>query len=130
MKKDLDTIIEEIAVKDSRYKEDAYEFVMEALSYTQKRSKTSRHVSGEQLLKGIKDLLLKKYGPMTMTVLNHWGIRTTEDFGNLVFNLVNNHVLSKTEEDDIELFKNFYDFEEVFENGYRKQLYKKVSRLR
>ena len=81
---------------------------------TRSKIRRPRHVSGEELLSGIRELLLNRFGPMTVTVLEHWGIRSTEDFGNVVFNLVDNRVLSKTEEDDIGQFRNGYDFTEVF----------------
>ena len=123
-------IIERIHEADPRYKPDAYLFIMEALSYTQKRFSCVKHVTGNEMLQGMKELLLHKFGPMTLTVLNHWGIRSTEDFGNLVFRLVDYHVLTKTDDDDIRNFRNGYSFEEVFERGNRKQLYKKISRMR
>ena len=129
MNNELETIIEDIYERDVRYKEDAYIFVMEALAYTQKKYKCVKHVKGEEMLKGMRELLLSKYGPMTLTVLKHWGITNTEDFGNIVFNLVENRVLSKTEDDNIEEFKDGYDFGEVFDSGYRKQLAKKISRM-
>jgi len=125
MGNELDTIIEEIYDRDLRYREDAYIFVMEALAYTQKKYKRSKHVKGEEMLEGMRELLMNKFGPMTVTVLKYWGINTTEDFGNIVFNLVDNKVLSKTDDDNIEEFKDGYDFGEVFEFGYRKQLAKK-----
>ena len=130
MKRELEDILEEIAEQDMRYQVDAYEFVLEALSYTQRKYRRSRHVTGKELLEGIKILLMQKFGPMTLTVLKHWGIKTTEDFGNIVFNLVENRVLSKTEDDNIEEFRDGYDFGEVFDSGYRKQLAKKISRMR
>src|SRR3989338_6346055 len=98
----FETIVEGIYEKDVRYKEDAYVFVMEALAYTQKKYKRTRHVKGEEMLQGMKELLLNKFGPMTIPVLEHWGIKSTEDFGNIVFNLVENRELSKTEDDSIE----------------------------
>lgn len=124
------TILDSIQEKDVRYKEDAYFFVMESLSYTQKKIDNYKHVTGVQLLEGIKELLMHKFGPMTMLVLQYWGIKSTEDFGNIVFNLVENKVLSKTEEDNIESFKNGYSFEDVFLDEYRKKLAKKISRMR
>jgi len=130
MSEKFDTIIEDIYEQDIRYKEGAYVFVMEALAYTQKKYKCTKHVKGEEMLQGMKELLLKKFGPMTLTVLKHWGINNTEDFGNIVFNLVENRVLSKTEDDNIEEFRDGYDFGEVFDSGYRKQLAKKISRMR
>ena len=130
MNQELEAIIECIYDKDLRYKEDAYFFVMEALSYSQKKFNCPKHVTGEELLEGIRLLLIDKFGPLTLTVLNFWGIKSTEDFGNIVFNLVENRVLSKTEEDNIESFKNAFNFKEVFDQGYRKMLAKKISRMR
>ena len=130
MNEEFEAIIEDIYEKDVRYRHDAYIFVMEALSYTQKKYKRTKHVKGEEMLQGMKELLLNKFGPMTLTVLKHWGIKNTEDFGNIVFNLVENRVLSKTDDDNIEEFRDGYDFGEVFDSGYRKQLAKKISRMR
>ncbi len=130
METDFNSVIEEICESDSRYRVDAYEFVMEALTYTQKKFKCAKHVSGETMLKGMKDLLMDKYGPMTLMVLEYWGIKNTEDFGNVVFNLVEKKILSKTDDDRIEHFQDAYDFEEVFDRGYRKKLAKKISRMR
>jgi uncharacterized repeat protein (TIGR04138 family) len=130
MKENFYIIVERICENDPRYKEGAYSFVMEALSFTQKKFHNPRHLCGEELLDGIRELLLRKFGPMTMSVLKHWGIKRTEDFGNIVFNLVENKVLSKTEDDSIDHFRNGYDFTEVFHYGYRKDLHKKISRMR
>jgi len=104
--------------------------VMEALSYTQNKFKKSKHISGEELLAGIKALLLKKFGPMTMTVLKHWGIKATDDFGNIVFNLVESKVLAKDTNDHYDSFKNAYDFDEVFNKAYRKQLARRLKTMR
>jgi len=130
MDEEFYSIISNIYTKDSRYYPEAYEFVMEALSFSQKRFKKAKHVNGAELLIGIKALLLKKFGPMTMTVLDHWGIKTTDDFGNIVFNLVENKVLAKDTQDQYESFKNAYDFEEVFNKGYRKALAKRLKSMR
>ena len=124
------TIIDEICEKDLRYEPDAYDFVLESLSYTQKKFNRHRHVSGEELLQGIKDLLLEKFGPMALLVLQYWGIKSTDDFGHIVFNLVSNKLLSKTEEDTLESFRNRYDFQQAFDVEYRRQLEKKLSRMR
>jgi len=130
MNQQFDTVIDIICEKDSRYKREAYEFVMEALTYTQKRFRRVKHVTGAELLIGIKQLLQRKFGLMTLTVLEHWGVRKTEDFGHIVFNLVNYKMLSKTEEDTLESFQDAYDFREVFDIGYRKKFHRQVSRLR
>lgn len=130
MSDDFYTIVDRIHTHDTRYREDAYAFVMEALSYTQKKFKCDHHVTGEELLIGMKELLMNKFGPMSLTVLQYWGIHSTEDFGNIVFKLVDNKVLSKTDNDSLDSFRNGYDFVEVFDRGYRKQLAKKISRMR
>lgn len=130
MNREFYDTIDFICEKDLRYRREAYEFVMEALNFTQKKFKRSKHVSGEELLRGIKELLISNFGPMTLSVLGHWGIKSTEDFGNIVFNLVNNKILSKNEEDSIKSFQNGYDFKETFGIAYRRQLEKKISRMR
>ena len=130
MNQEIDNIVEHISDKDLRYKQEAYFFILEALSYTQRKCQYPKHITGEELLQGIKDFSIELFGPMTLTVLRCWGIQRTEDFGNIVFNLVHNKVLSKTAEDNIESFRNGYDFDEVFNQGYRKLLAKKISRMR
>jgi len=130
MNQQFDTVIDIICEKDPRYKREAYEFVMEALTFTQKRFRRTKHVTGAELLVGIRQFLQRKFGLMTLTVLEHWGITKTEDFGHIVFNLVHHKVLSKTEEDTLESFQDVYDFREVFEVGYRKRFHRQVSRLR
>ena len=130
MNRALDKIITEICEEDSRYHEDGYAFVLEALTFTQKKFQRTKHVTGQELLEGIKELLMEKFGPMARTVLKHWGVEKTEDFGHIVFNLVNKKVLSKTEEDQIEHFKDAFDFNKVFDHGYRIHLAKRISRLR
>jgi len=130
MNQEFEIVVESIHERDKRYSCDAYAFVMEALSYTQKKFKASRHVSAEEILTGMKELLINQYGPMALTVLTYWGITQTADFGNIIFNLIEQKVLSKTEDDNIETFRDAYDFQEVFRNGYYHQLAKKISRMR
>lgn len=130
MKQCVHRVLNQICEEDSRYHEDAYEFVLDALSFTQKKFKRVKHVTGRELLEGVKELLMHRFGPMTLTVLRHWGIENTEDFGNIVFNLVQNSVLSKMESDTIEHFRDVYDLEKVFDKGYRRKLAARISRLR
>jgi len=103
-----------ILKKDARYAREAYAFVYEALEYTIKRIGERRHVTGQELLEGIRDYALEQFGPMGKTVFYTWGVRTSEDFGEIVFNLVENGLLGKTEKDSREDFKNGFDFEKVF----------------
>ena len=116
----FDTIVDQICSEDSRYERGAYIFVREALDHTVKvldkkeASSKQRHVSGVQLLEGIRHFALEQYGPLTLNVLNYWGVYCCEDFGNLVFNLVDHNVLGKTDTDKQEDFANGYDFQEAF----------------
>src|SRR3982751_1883357 len=111
--------LDSIIAGDPRYARDAYVFLRDALDYTTKQQKkakgtTVRHVSGPELLDGVRQYALKEFGPMVMTVFDNWGIRSCEDIGNMVFNLINAGVFGKTDEDSIEDFKNVYDFENAF----------------
>ena len=85
--------LEIIPLKDPRYPREAYIFVREALDHTQRilakeKQDKIRHVSGQELLSGIKDYASAQFGPMAMMVLEEWGIRSCQDFGELVFNMV------------------------------------------
>jgi uncharacterized repeat protein (TIGR04138 family) len=103
---------------DSRFHPDAYVFVRHGLDYTVKRlgkqRAPKRHVTGKELLDGIREHALQQFGPITMTVLRSWGISQTRDFGDIVFNLVNAGILGKTEDDRKEDFDDGYDFESAF----------------
>jgi uncharacterized repeat protein (TIGR04138 family) len=125
-KKNFYQIVEEIYALDNRYKPDAYEFVMQALNFTQKKLARETHITGKELLAGIREFAIEQYGVMAKTVLTHWGIRKTDDFGTIVFIMVDNKILSKTETDSIEDFKEVYDFEEAFGNIFRNIVIKDI----
>lgn len=114
---DLDPI-DRLAEGDGRYRRDAYLFVLAAVEFVVGRLPERRHVSGRELLEGIRELALSRYGLMTKTVLEHWGIRRTEDFGEMVFRLVGAQLLSKTEEDSMRDFEGAYDFDEAFVENF------------
>lgn len=114
--KDFYQVVDEICSVDPRYKPDSYEFVMQSLTYTQKEFKKDGHVSGQELLEGIRKFALQQYGPMARVVLEHWGITRTGDFGNIVFNMIEKKLLSKTEEDSCRDFDDIYDFEKAFKH--------------
>jgi uncharacterized repeat protein (TIGR04138 family) len=116
MASDFEQKLEIVLNKDRRYKRDAYEFLMQALFFTQNKLKRKGHISGKELLEGIRDLALEQFGPMAKTVLEHWGITSSEDFGDIVFNLIDNGLLFKTQEDSKDDFKNVYDFKEAFDS--------------
>ncbi len=112
-----------ILAKDRRYHRDAYAFVREALDHTQKSvSKPNkneiRHVSGQELLAGIKEYGLAQFGPMTLTVFEEWGLHRCEDFGEIVFNMVECGLLSKTSNDSRRDFAGGYDFVKVFREPF------------
>ncbi|MEP6937984.1 MAG: Minf_1886 family protein [Chthoniobacterales bacterium] len=111
--------LDSIVTSDPRYQREAYIFLRDALDYTTKQQKKSkgasvRHVSGPELLEGVRKYALKEFGPMVVTVLSFWGIKKTEDVGHMVFNLIGAGIFGKTEEDSIEDFKNIFDFNEAF----------------
>lgn len=109
-------IVEEICLSDKRYKPDSYEFVLQALHFTQKKLKRKGHIAGKELLGGMAQFALDQYGPMARAVLKHWGIAKTDDFGNIVFNMIQAKLLSKSESDSLNDFKDVYDFDAIFSN--------------
>jgi uncharacterized repeat protein (TIGR04138 family) len=115
-KKNFRQLVEEIYLKDNRYKPDAYEFTLQALHFTQKRLKREGHISGREFSRGLRDFSIEQYGPMARTVLNHWGIFKTQDFGNIVFNMIDARLLAKTASDSREDFRDVYDFKAAFSN--------------
>src|SRR5687767_7172254 len=126
--KALDVILE----RDGRYHREAYLFLRDALEDTQRRLRGAgagsgaergtgngiRHVSGQELLEGIRVYGLEVYGPMALWVFNEWGIRGCEDFGDLVFNLIEGGLFAKTEKDNRDDFRSGYVFEEVFRRPF------------
>jgi uncharacterized repeat protein (TIGR04138 family) len=111
--------IERILRKDQRYEREAYFFLREALDYTVRllnkpAQGPRRHVTGKELLEGVREFALEEYGPMALRVLHTWGIASSEDIGNIVFNLVAQGVLGKTNEDRLEDFSGGYDFAQAF----------------
>ncbi len=116
--------VEKLCREDKRYHAEAYAFLRDSLEATMKRRKKTRkeagsHVGAEELLDGFRLHALDEFGPMSLMVLNYWGVRTSEDVGNLVFNLVAAGVFGKTDEDTIESFREIFDFEEVFVEPFR-----------
>ena len=113
--------IEGILARDPSYKFEAYSFVMAGLHYTVSKLEKPRHVSGKELSEGLRDYALDQFGPMARTVLEHWGIHRTHDFGKIVFLLIEAELLRKTEEDSISDFENVYDFAKAFQYEIREE---------
>jgi len=112
----------QILLRDDRYGRDAYRFVQEGLEYTVQRRGRRGHVTGRELLEGLRDLARERFGLMARTVLNQWGVKTTADFGELVFNLVDEQIMSKQDSDSREDFADVYDFEETFDHDTQIQI--------
>ena len=106
--------ISDLCQKSPRYKPEAYLFVLAALHFTVSSLPERRHITGKELLEGIRIYAMEQFGPMTRQVFEHWGISSTKDFGHLVFALVDAHLLGKTEEDSLTDFLDVYDFEQAF----------------
>lgn len=110
----LDLIVQQ----DSRFDREAYLFLRDALDYTVKARKKAKegtdHVTGQQLLEGIRQYALKQYGPMVLTVFGYWGVQRCEDFGDMVFNFIREGIFGKTDTDSIEHFSGGYSFHEAF----------------
>lgn len=119
---DFDEVVSLICKEDARYDRKGYTFVRQGLDHTvkdlrkrdAKRAGRSLHVSGPELLDGLRIYALDQFGPMANAVLASWGITRCSDFGEIVFNLIEYNVFSKTEQDRREDFSETYSFEEAF----------------
>ncbi len=122
-KVDFDTALGPLLERDGRYARGAYHFVREALDHTQSQllergEVAPRHVSARELLEGIRTFALDQFGPMACTVFEDWGIRSCDDFGEIVFNMIEYQILSKTEGDQKEDFKGGFDFDAAFRRPF------------
>lgn len=119
----FDETLDKILEQDPRFQRQAYHFLRESLDFTQNLIKrenrgTVRHVSGQELLDGIRQFALQQFGPMSATVLEEWGVRNCHDLGDIVFNMVEHSLLAKTETDSREDFVNGYDFTDAFRKPF------------
>ena len=116
MKKEL----EQISKEDGRYSHKAVKFVYEGLSYTVKNVVAEPgHVSGSKLCEGLRQLAMEKWGRMTLLVLNSWGIKTTRDFGEIVYLMIEQQWMSAQPSDTIDDFNDVYDFKSVFKDQFK-----------
>jgi uncharacterized repeat protein (TIGR04138 family) len=127
---DQDQIIRDICRVDPRYARACYYFVSDALAYTVQRMRERQrhradvepepeigeacHVSGQELLEGVRDLAWERFGPLARVVFQQWGVRSTLDFGRIVFNLIEADLMSKQESDTLEDFRGGFDIETAF----------------
>ena len=120
--------IVEIVRRDRRYAYEAYEFMFEALGHTQRMVGRApdedevpgeeHHVSGKEILEGAVDLAREEFGFMARTVFQQWGVRRTDDVGEIVFNLIEANLLSKTDTDSRADFHDVFDLDRALTEGF------------
>ncbi len=127
--------VEQLLRTEKRFHREAYLFLRDSLDHTRKmldretKAEKARraaaaaagkeqHVTAQELLEGIRELALQNFGPMALTVLAEWGVHSCQDFGELVFIMVENHLLKKTEKDSRADFDDGYDFNAAFRNPF------------
>lgn len=129
---DFTEAVDKLTESDSLYHRDAYFFLREALDHTVKLRKRklgeNGHVDGAQFCEGIRQLALKQFGPMVPTVFEYWGLSRTDDFGAMVWNLIELGVFGKTETDSKADFKNVYTFRKAFVEPFQPARVLPVSR--
>ena len=106
--------ISKIAEEDGRFSKEGFLFILAALEYTLSKLPERRHLTGEEFSRGIAKYAREQYGFLAKTVLNNWGITRTLDYGEIVYLLINEGLMSKTEEDKKEDFGGVYDFNNEF----------------
>ena len=105
-------------MKERRYDERAYLVVLAALEFCQQRLPERRHITGQELAAGCRDLALERFGVMSQLVLEHWGIKATADIGQIVFTLVDLGLLLSQPTDTPEDFEGVFDFGRAFGRDY------------
>lgn len=113
-----DGIMDQIRLRERRFHEHAYLFVLSALEYCQSRLAERRHIGGRELAVSCRDLALERYGLLARQVLEHWGIRSTADIGDVVFTLVDLNLLISQPTDSRTDFIGVFDFDAAFEHNY------------
>ena len=113
-----DGIMDQIRLREPRFHERGYLFVLAALEYTQARRTERRHVSGAELARAVRDLAIERFGVLAREVLEHWGVRSTDDVGDIVFAMVDLGLLAAQPQDTRADFTNVFDFDEAFERDY------------
>ena len=113
-----DGIMDRIRLKEQRFQEPAYLFVLSALEFCQQRLTERRHITGRELSLAVRDLALDRFGVMARTVLEHWGVRSTADVGDIVFTLVDLGLLLSQPNDSRDDFADVFDFDQALEREY------------
>ncbi len=113
-----DGIWEQIRLREPRFHEHAYLFVLKALEFQQEKLSQRRHLDGRELASAVRDLALEKFGVMARLVLEHWGVRSTADVGDIVFTMVDLGLLMSQPTDSRLDFVDVYEFDQAFELAY------------
>ena len=111
-------LLAKLREQNPRYSDAAYLFVLSALQHVIEKLDEPRHITGQELAEGVRDLAIRRFGPMARTVLEHWGIHATADIGSIVYALIDCHVLIKQESDSREDFQDVFKFDEAFDRNY------------
>ena len=111
-------IMDRIRIREPRFHEQAYLFVLSALEMCQGQLTVRRHITGVELAHSCRDLALERYGLMAKLVLDYWGIASTSDIGDIVFTLVDLGFLLSQPQDTREEFADVFDFDLAFERDY------------
>jgi uncharacterized repeat protein (TIGR04138 family) len=115
---ELQSAVNRIRARDRRYAEDLYLFIIAGLDYTYRRQGEIRHVCGGELVRGLCSFAKEQFGVMAFTILEQWGIRSTADFGAAVYQLIDEGILSKQENDELSDFDNVLDLRNILETHY------------
>ena len=111
-------VMDQIRLREQRFDERAYLFVLAALEHVQSRLTERRHISGPELAHACRDLALHRFGVMARVVLEHWGVYSSGDIGDIVFTLVDLGLLVSQPQDSRDDFLGVFDFEEAFDRAY------------
>lgn len=128
-----DDPLRQVWKRDGRYAFEAYQFLFESLDQAVKvagldqDTSKPRHVSGQELLEGMRIVALRLFGPLAAQVWRTWGVKSTLDWGRIVFSLVEAELLNRQETDSIDDFAGGYDLDEAFVNGYEPELPVEIS---
>lgn len=113
-----DGLMEQIRLREVRFHESAYLFVLASLEFLQARLPERRHVDGRELAHAVRELALERFGVLSRLVLEHWGVRCTAHVGDIVFALVDTGLLMSQPGDSRQDFEDVFDFDEAFEGSY------------
>jgi uncharacterized repeat protein (TIGR04138 family) len=119
--------VEEVAAELENFALDAFFFVQQGVNATARKlhgprtKKKPRHITGQELAEGLREIAVGQWGMLARTVLERWGITTTLDFGRIVYALIDAGLMSRTDEDSLDDFRNVYDFRSAFEKSYQIQ---------